>query len=182
MAVIWFLFLLTCACASNVAFLKPYNLSEPGFSDVLYTNEDGNAYAYKHEYNPDLLDTLTRNTGITVAEYGLLWHHSDGFNVTITLDTEKQTSPVRAVLQGNCCNMGIHAPIAMYLYISNNTLDWALIGVKKPMTLDQTAATPATRYRFFMNISTSVTARYFRYNVTGTANKFLSISTLELYE
>lgn len=179
-------FATTTLASSDRAFGKSYTLSSPGFTELLFTNHNGSDYDYQPIYNPDLDQILTRNTGQFDAPHpGLMWHNAGAdFNVTVTLDLLETVRPTRLNVLGTCCNMGLFTPTAIYLH-GSTTGDqgpWTLVGATAGLTSGDQIETPATKFQLHLHVSTELSFRFFRLDITGAADRYIGLTTIQLYD
>lgn len=173
------------AVASNVAFCKPYTLSEQGFADLLFTNHNASDYQYQPIYNEDLDNILTRNTGdVDTFHPGLMWYKAgSAFNVTIVVDIEEAVIPTQLRVLGSCCNMGLFTPTAIYLHGSSSDQGpWQWIGDVTGLTSGDQIETPATKYQLHLHVTPGLPFRFFKIDVAGAADRYISLTTVQLYD
>lgn len=174
------------AQATNLASYKPYTLSEPGMVGLRFSSHTEADYSYVPIYNSDLDQALVwcENEPLSAAPHGLMWHHTDApFNVSVTLDLETTTQVSQLRLFGGCCNMGIYTPTAVYLSGSNSAAGpFTLIASKTNLTSGDQMETPAVTYILDLFAPEVAHYRYYRIQVTGEPNRYVSIISVQLFE
>lgn len=174
-----------CHGLKNAAFFKPYTLSEPGASAILYASSNGSDYQYVHVYSPNTYRALTSVTDgpFLSLPHGLIWHHvGANFNVSITLDMETPMQSALWRVSGVCCNMGIYTPIAGYVFGSAQSEDgpWTLLAANEALTSGDEVDTPAETYQLDLDAASSESYRFIRLIVTGQANRYVSIYSVQM--
>jgi len=184
-----FFFSLFCWCgwAVNLAVYKHYSLSEPGMSALRFSSVDEGDYVYTPVYLSygDMVLTSCEDDPLQTLPHGLLWHHTDApFNVSVIIDIETSANVSRLRLFGGCCNMGIYTPTAVYLSGSDSADGpFTLIASKTNLTSGDQLETPAVTYILDL-FAPPETAhyRYYRIQVTGEPNRYVSIISVQLFE
>lgn len=180
-------FIFSVAQAANLASYKPYTLSEPGMVGLKFSSHNESDYSYVPVYNSDLDQALVwcENEPLSAAPHGLMWHHTDApFNVSVTLDLETSVQVSQLRLFGGCCNMGIYTPTAAYLSGSDSADGpFTLIASKTNLTSGDQLETPAVTYILDLFAPPeTVHYRYYRIQVTGEPNRYVSIISVQLFE
>lgn len=181
------LFAAAVASAANVAFNKPYTLSEPGMAGLVFSRHTGNDYDHIPVYRSEMTYPLvwTETEPLSSLPHGLLWHHADGpFNVSVTLDIGSMTNVAQLRLFGACCNMGIYTPTAAYLegsVLADGPFE--LIASKTNLTSGDQLETPAVTYVLDLFATIDIFPyQYYRVTVTGEPNRFISIISIQLFD
>lgn len=174
-----------CHGLTNVAFFKPYTLSEPGAAAIQYSSSNGNDYHYVHIYSPNtdrVLTSISDGPFLSLPR-GLIWHHTNtDFTVSITVDMETPTPSALWRINGVCCNMGFYTPIAAHVFGSteSDSGPWTHLGATTGLTSGDEVDTPADIYQLDIGAASSESYRFFQLNVTGTANRYISIYQIQM--
>lgn len=170
--------------ARNVALYKSYTLSEPGATRIRYSSHGEGDYTYISTYDSscDRCLTSTLDDPLSTFPHGLLWHHTEvDFNVSIVMDMETPTQASTWRISGACCHQGIFTPIAGYVHGSDLTDGpWTIVGAKVDLTAGDQMDAPAETYQLDIAPVSNDSYRFFRITVTGEANRYVSIYSLQL--
>lgn len=167
----------------NVASRKPYTIDQPGFVEVVFSSHNNQGYThttssaeflhYGHYLTDDSAYVSTRS---------ILWTNASAFNVSLIIDLETSYSVKEVFVRGQCCNMGIYTPTAIYVSgASSSAGPWTYVGETSGLVSGDDVETPAVRYETHFQVTDAAPWRYIRVLVEGAANKYMSIRNVEIW-